>query len=222
MKKFAVIVAGGSGQRMGAPVPKQFLVLHEKPLLYYTLRVFLETYLDLQLILVLPPDYINMGQEIIDAYFDKDRIRITPGGTTRFHSVQNGLGLIGEESIVFVHDGVRCLVSPDLIRRCYEQALATGTAVPAVAARDSVRIITEEGNEALDRNKVMLVQTPQTFHSGILIPAFQIDYKEQYTDEATVVEAFGMKVSLLAGEETNIKITRPLDLAVAAAILQQR
>ncbi len=163
-----------------------------------------------------------MGQEIIDAYFDKNRIRITAGGDTRFQSVKNGLALVEEESVIFVHDGVRCLVSTDLIHRCYEQAVETGSAIPAIPSRDSIRLVTEEGNTAWDRNNVMLVQTPQTFHSKILLPAFQIDYKDRFTDEATVAEAYGMKVSLVAGEESNIKITRPADLLLAEMIIGQR
>lgn len=222
MKKYAVIVAGGAGLRMGGNLPKQFLSLREKPVLYYTLRTFLAAYDDLQVILVVPVDYTEMAREIIDAWFDKERIRITGGGPTRFHSVQNGLSLAEGESIIFVHDAVRCLLSEELIHRCYRQAMDTGTAIPVVAAKDSIRLLTDEGNEALDRAKVMLVQTPQTFHSKILIPAFQIDYKDKFTDEATVVEAFGLKVSLVEGEENNIKITRPLDLLIAEKILEAR
>lgn len=219
MNKYAIIVAGGSGIRMGGNLPKQFMLLKDKPVLYYTMKTFLDAYDDLQIILVLPVDYTDMGQEIIDAYFDKDRIRITAGGDTRFQSVRNGLMLVEGEAIIFVHDGVRCLASKDLIHRCYVQAVETGTAIPAVASKDSIRLLTEEGNEAYDRNKVMLIQTPQTFHSKILVPAFQIDYKDKFTDEATVVEAYGMKVSLVEGEENNIKITRPADLQVAEKYL---
>ncbi len=152
--------------------------------------------------MVLPVDYTDMGQEIIDAYFDKERIRITAGGETRFQSVKNGLALVEEESIIFVHDGVRCLLTTDLIHRCYKMALVTGTAIPAIALKIASGLLNEEGSDAIDRNKVMLVQTPQTFHSKILLPAFQIDYKDKFTDEATVVEAYGMKVSLVEGEET--------------------
>jgi 2-C-methyl-D-erythritol 4-phosphate cytidylyltransferase len=204
VKKYAVIVAGGSGKRMNSALPKQFILLKDKPVLYYTLQTFLQSYPDLQIILVLPLEYIDLGKEIIDGYFDTERIQIVTGGESRFHSVQNGLGLVEEESIIFVHDGVRCLVTPQLIHRCYMQALETGSAIPTLISKDSVRIETEEGNEPVDRNKVHLVQTPQTFHSKLLLAAFQIDYKERFTDEATVVEAFGLKVSLVEGEETNI------------------
>ena len=222
MKKYAVIVAGGSGIRMGGNLPKLFMMLKGKPLLYYTLKAFLDSYSDMQVILVLPADYTDMGQEIIDAWFDKNRVQITAGGDTRFQSVKNGLSLVEEEeAIIFVHDGVRCLLSQGLIERCFNQALSTGTAIPAITSKDSIRLLTDEGNEAFDRNKVMLVQTPQTFHSKILIPAFQIDYKDKFTDEATVVEAYGMKVSLVEGEERNIKITRPVDLLIAEQLLEE-
>lgn len=220
MKKYAVIVAGGMGIRMGADVPKQFMLLKGKPLLYYPIYAFLNAFEDIQIILVLPADYSAMGQEIIDAYFDKSRVQVTVGGDTRFQSVRNGLKLVDEESIVFVHDAVRCLVSEKLIFRCYESVLTTGSAIPVVPSKDSVRMITEEGSEIVDRNKVMLVQTPQTFHSKILLPAFQIDEKDKFTDEATVVEAYGLKVTLVEGEESNIKITRPVDLLVAEKIIE--
>ena len=219
MKKIAVIVAGGTGSRMNNVIPKQFLLLHGKPVLYYTLQSFLRSYADLDIILVLPEEYIAGGQEIIDAYFDYNRIRITTGGEKRFHSVQNGLKLVTEESIVFVHDAVRCLVSVDLIKRCYEAAMEKGSAIPVINCKDSVRLLTEDGNEALERAAIRLVQTPQTFHSKILLPAFNIDYKDKFTDEASVVEAFGMKVQLVEGEENNFKITKPVDLVIAEHLL---
>jgi 2-C-methyl-D-erythritol 4-phosphate cytidylyltransferase len=221
MKKYAVIVAGGMGTRMGGDVPKQFMLLNDKPLLYYSILAFMNAFEDIQIILVLPADYAAMGQEIIDAYFDKNRIQITEGGDTRFQSVRNGLKLVDDESVVFVHDAVRCLVSEKLISRCYESVLTTGSAIPAIPSKDSVRIVTEEGSKIVDRNKVMLVQTPQTFHSKILLPAFQIDEKDKFTDEATVVEAYGLNVTLVEGEESNIKITRPLDLLIAEAYLRE-
>ena len=224
MQKYAIIVAGGTGSRMGSSTPKQFLLLNDKPILYYTLKVFLEAYEDVQIILVLPEEYTELGREIIDAYFDYSRIQITSGGETRFHSVKNGLALADKESIIFVHDAVRCLVTIDLIHRCFENALKTGSAVPALRSKDSVRLLNEKenDNEVLDRSKVVFIQTPQTFHSRILVPAFEIDYKERFTDEATVVEAFGLKISLIEGEESNIKITRPIDLFVAEKLLTEK
>ena len=222
MKKFAIIVAGGLGTRMGNATPKQFMLLHDKPVLYYTIKTFLEAFNDLHIILVLPEDYTDMGREIIDAYFDYSRIQITAGGETRFHSVMNGLDMVQEDAIIFVHDGVRCLLTVDLIHRCYTKALENGSAIPVVPAKDSVRLIEGEVNEAIERSKVVMVQTPQTFHSRILQPAFQIDYKERFTDEASVVEEFGLKIELVEGEEQNIKITRPIDLIVAEHILLER
>jgi 2-C-methyl-D-erythritol 4-phosphate cytidylyltransferase len=224
MEKYAIIVAGGMGRRMGSALPKQFLMLKHKPVLYYTIKAFLEAYEDIKVILVLPDEYTDLGREIIDAYFDYGRIQLTSGGETRFHSVQNGLRLLDGEGIVFVQDAVRCLLTPALIRRCYEHALQMGSAVPVVRAKDSVRLLNEEqnDNEVLDRTKVVLVQTPQTFHSRILRPAFEIDYKERFTDEATVVEAFGLKISLVEGEDTNLKITRPVDLLIAEQILESQ
>jgi len=223
MKKYAVIVAAGSGTRMGNTIPKQFILIKGRPVLYYTIHTFLKAFDDLEIILVLPQDYTGNGQEIIDAYFDKNRIRITAGGDSRFQSVKNGLQLVSEDdSIIFVHDGVRCLVTEPLIKRCYEQALATGTAVPVVSAKDSIRLLYEGGNKPLDRSKVMIVQTPQTFHGKILLPAFNIDYKDWFTDEAAVVESFGLKISLIEGEEDNIKITTPLDLLIAEKIFESR
>ena len=220
MKKIAVIVAGGNGTRMNTQMPKQFLLLNGKPVLYYTINTFLKAYSDIKIILVLPEEYIAAGKEIIDAYFDSSRIIITEGGRTRFHSVQNGLQLINEESIIFVHDGVRCLLSTDLIHRCYDAVVEYGSAIPVVDCKDSVRIIKGENNEAAERNNIKLVQTPQTFHSKILLPAFKIDFKDKFTDEATVVEAFGLKVHLVEGEENNIKITKPGDLLIAEKLLE--
>ncbi len=219
MHKYAIIVAGGVGKRMENNIPKQFLLLHDKPVLYYSIRTFLEAYKDLEVILVLAADYIYMGRELIDAWFDYSRIQITNGGESRFHSVKNGLTLVQKESIVFVHDGVRCLLTTDLIHRCYEKALESGSAIPVVVSKDSVRFLKGEENEAVERSKIMLVQTPQTFHSKILLPAFEIDYKERFTDEATVVEAFGLKIHLVTGEENNIKITRPIDLILAETVV---
>ena len=221
MKKIAVIVAGGSGSRMNSAFPKQFLLLSNKPVLFYTLDTFLKAYSDLTIILVLPEEHIAAGQEIIDAWFDYHRIQITAGGRTRFHSVQNGLQLITEESIVFVHDGVRCLISTDLVHRCYNAALEYGSAIPVIDSKDSVRLQKDDRNEALDRNLVKLVQTPQTFHSKILLPAYKIDFKDKFTDEATVVEAFGLKVHLVEGEGNNFKITMPVDLLIAEQILKK-
>src|SRR5215831_13733806 len=137
MNKYAIIVAAGTGSRMGGDLPKQFMLLKDKPVLYYSLKNFLDSFDDIEIILVLPAAFMDEGEEIIDAYFDKERIRVTIGGDTRFHSVRNGLKLIEKESIVFVHDAARCLASVDLIRRCYETAVRFGSAIPVIAVKDS-------------------------------------------------------------------------------------
>ena len=222
MKKYAVIVAGGSGQRMGVAMPKQFLLLQGKPLLWYTLTAFLEAFEDIHIILVLPAENISEVDSLVKDLYAEEKITVTVGGKTRFHSVQNGLALVTDPSIVFVHDGVRCLVTKDLIQRCYNQAVAEGSAVPAIAATDSIRIIKGNSHEVADRNHVRIIQTPQTFQSAVLLKAFKTDYKDSFTDEATVVEAYGAQVFLIEGEHENIKITRPADLLIAERILAER
>ena len=221
MRKFAVIVAGGVGTRMNAPIPKQLLLLEGKPVLYYSIKAFIDAYEDCSVVLVLPEEYVAAGQEIIDGFFDYSRIQITIGGRTRFHSVQNGLKLVTEDSVVFVHDAVRCLLSTALIRRCYEAVTEFGSAIPVVPINDSIRLITEAGNQAIERSMLRAVQTPQAFYGKILLTAFNIDYKDHFTDEATVVEAFGLNMHLVEGEETNIKITLPGDLDLASVILRR-
>ena len=222
MKKYAVIVAGGSGLRMGTQVPKQFLLLHDKPVLWYTLTAFLQAFDDLEIILVLPEAHLATGQEILRSTQDPDRVWMTIGGETRFHSVKNGLEHIRQHSMVFVHDGVRCLLTPDLIRRCYQKAKDTNNAIPAVRATDTIRIETINGNTLVDRNKVRIIQTPQTFYSDIIKAAFEQDYDEAFTDEASVVERLGVKINLVEGESTNIKITQPIDILIAERILEER
>lgn len=222
MKKFAVIVAGGSGQRMNSVLPKQFLLLKDKPLLWYTINAFLSAFHDLQIVLVLPADYLAEGEKLKRTFGEKQRIQIIDGGNTRFHSVQKGLSLVPDDSVVFVHDGVRCLVSENLIHRCYTQANEKGSAIPAVAATDSVRIANGEKSSVADRTNIRIIQTPQTFRSELILPAFKQNYNEKFTDEATVVEAYGKEIFLIDGEYTNIKITRSIDLLVADKILQER
>lgn len=222
MNKVAVIVAGGTGQRMKNSTPKQFIQLAEQPLLVHTLQSFISAYKDMQLVVVLPASHLMQGKLILDEHFPDVPIQLTTGGETRFHSVQNGLSLVKDESIVFVHDGVRCLVSTELIQRCYETAVATGSAIPAVMSSDSIRIRNKEGHRPLDRNEIYLIQTPQTFHSSWILPAFQHAYDPSFTDEATVVETTGRTLTLVEGEESNIKITRPVDLLIASQWLSLR
>jgi 2-C-methyl-D-erythritol 4-phosphate cytidylyltransferase len=222
MKKYAVIVAAGSGTRMGREIPKQFLSIADRPILFHTLDTFLSAYKDMELILVLPPKFMQWGVEIVKALPEPQRISLVEGGNTRFKSVKNGLALVKEHSVVFVHDGVRCLITGQLIHHCYEQAIVKGSAIPAVAATETVRLVEGENHRMINRNTVRLVQTPQTFLSTLLLKAFEGAEQDSFTDEASVVEASGEKVYLIEGEYTNIKITRPQDLAVAEQILKLR
>ena len=222
MYKYAVIVAGGTGKRMGNIEPKQFLLLKQKPLLWYTLDTFFRAYNDIKIILVLPKQHIEKGKTIAENFFKNTEIKIVTGGDTRFHSVQSGLSEVKNKSVVFVHDAVRCLVSVPLIQRCYKQTLEKGSAVPAVAATDSIRILNDTHHIVANRQQVRIIQTPQTFLSEIILPAFTQAYNEAFTDEATVVEAFGTKVFLTEGEYENIKITRPVDMMIAERILEER
>ncbi|HEU4575403.1 MAG TPA: 2-C-methyl-D-erythritol 4-phosphate cytidylyltransferase [Chitinophagaceae bacterium] len=218
MEKYAVIVAGGKGTRMGNEIPKQFLLLKGKPVLWHTINAFAMAFADIKIVLVLPEAYLADGKQI-EGEFPRIHIRIVAGGDTRFASVRNGLQLVKTDAVVFVHDGVRCLVTPGLIRRCYDETMVKGNAIPVIPATDTLRLITQEGNKPIDRNLVMMVQTPQTFMSNDIKAAFEQEYDSSFTDEASVAERSGVKINLVAGEESNIKITRPVDMLVAEQIL---
>jgi len=222
MLKYAVIVAGGSGNRMNAAIPKQFLPINGRAVLLYTIETFLSAFSDLEIILVLPEKFMRDGDAIVQQASDPKRIEIAAGGNTRFHSVKNGLKLVTENAIVFVHDAVRCLVTNDLIHRCYEGALENGNAIPAIPVSDTVRMETAEGSVVVDRTKLLVIQTPQTFFSNLLLKAFEQEYDSSFTDEATVAEKFGIKIHLIPGEDENIKLTRPIDMEIAEKILKNR
>ncbi len=219
MKKYAVLVAGGSGSRMKADVPKQFILLKNKPLLVYTIESFLQADADINIILVLPEQHLQTGNDIVTEYFNGKEIIITSGGTTRFHSVKNGLMQIQEDGIVLVHDAVRSMVTVDLIQRSLNEVLDKKAIIPAITSKDSVRIIDGEKNKSISRDTVMLVQTPQTFYSVDLKKAFEVEYNDSFTDEASVMEASGHQIYIIAGDENNIKITHPIDLIIAEKIL---
>lgn len=221
MTKYAIIVAGGSGTRMGTEIPKQFLLLNGKPVLWHSIKAFTDAYADIEIILVLPAQHMAKGENLARE-FPGHKIRTTEGGETRFHSVKNGLKFVKEKSIVFVHDGVRCLVSPNLIQSCYVTAIEKGNAIPATTATDSIRIGTRNESKQVDRNNVRIIQTPQTFLSETIISAFRQEYNVSFTDEASVAENAGERIYLVEGEVTNIKITRPIDLLVAEKIIEER
>jgi len=218
MYKYAIIVGGGSGTRMGGDIPKQFQLLKGKPVVWHSIKAFANAYDDIKIIVVLPSAYLDKGEQLINE-FGSYSVHITTGGETRFHSVKNGLRLVKEESIIFVQDAVRCLLTTELIHRCYRQAVEKGSAVPTVKSKDSLRLINKSETKPIDRNNIVLVQTPQTFQSKILLAAYNAEYDEKFTDEATVVENAGQKISVIEGEENNIKITRPVDMMLAEQIL---
>ena len=226
MDKIAIIVAAGSGTRMQSDLPKQFLPLAGKAILLHTAEAFIRAFPDIKIILVLPSDQIAYGRQLLQEQPYKSQVTVTAGGNSRFQSVANGLALVTEDSIVFVHDGVRCLISPSLIQRCYHAALQNGSAIPVCPATDSMRIISTAGKQqtskTIDRASIRLVQTPQTFKSSLLKQAFDQPYQAGFTDEASVLEAMGAPVFLVEGDPDNLKITRPIDLIVAETIIAQR
>ncbi|PUZ24795.1 2-C-methyl-D-erythritol 4-phosphate cytidylyltransferase [Chitinophaga parva] len=221
-RKVAIIVAGGSGVRMGSAVPKQFLQLAGKPVLAHTLQAFAQAYEDLEIILVLPAAHFAQAATILQHFPDAGRVQVIAGGETRFHSVKNGLDQVKDDAVIFVHDGVRPLVTPALIRRCYEAALQHGSAIPVIPVKDSIRVLQENGNAAADRERFRIVQTPQTFTAAVLVPAFERPFDPLFTDEASVVEMAGHAIHLVEGDPENIKITQPHDLVIAEALLRGR
>jgi 2-C-methyl-D-erythritol 4-phosphate cytidylyltransferase len=222
MKKTAIIVAGGTGQRMGASIPKQFLAIEGKSILLHTVSQFVAAFSDINFVIVLPADYIQEGQNIIASSGFTQHVQFTAGGETRFQSVKNGLVHVAPDAIVFVHDAVRCLLTPALIQSCYHQAVEKGSAIPAVSSTDTIRVLEGTKHHVIDRANVMMIQTPQTFNAALLIKAFEQAYQPAFTDEANVLEASGTEVYLIDGEYENFKITRPLDLAIAEFIFAKR
>ncbi len=224
MNRAAVIVAGGSGTRMGKELPKQFLKLKDKPILIYSISAFIKAYPDIKVIVVLPAEYISYAEQLLTEASIIGNIVLIEGGATRFNSVKNGLAHVGNADIVFVHDAVRCLVSNQLIQSCSDAAAQHGSAIPTIPVRDSMRRINPEDNTStiVERDHLVIVQTPQTFKQSMLLSAFDVDYHPLFTDEASVVEKTGQQVHLIPGEQTNIKITFPEDLAYAEWILGNR
>ena len=221
-ERYAIIVAGGRGLRMGGELPKQFLPLYGKPVLMRTLELF-EGEVS-QIILVLPEDHIPFWEELCQKYHFTLPHTVALGGETRFHSVRSGLSHLPQEGLVAVHDGVRPLVSSALIRRSFEEAERSGAALPACPVTDSLRLRQDEGkSEAVDRSRYMAVQTPQTFDLGRLQQAYEQTYSPLFTDDASVYEAASLgSITLIDGEETNIKLTTPRDLLLAELLLREK
>ena len=222
LRKHAVIVAGGSGSRMGNALPKQFLPLCGRPVLSYSINAFIEVFPDINIILVLPEQMLSYANIVLQTLKKPIDATIVSGGPTRFHSVKNGLRAINEPGIVFIHDGARPLIDAALLTRCLEGAIAAGSAIPAIAVAESMRMATAEGTIPVDRDQLRIIQTPQTFKTEIILPAFGQEHSTAFTDEATVLEAWGGKVSLVVGDKRNIKITTPEDMLVAEALLKAK
>ena len=216
-----IIVAGGVGNRMGAEVPTQFLEIGGKTILEYTLRAFLDK--ALEVVVVLPCDQHERWRDICTKRGLVGTHKVCSGGATRFESVKCGLAALGECDLVAVHDGVRPLVSKEMIDRGVAVATETGAAIPIVEAVDSFRVFSEKGFEVIDRNRLRAVQTPQIFRADLLRRAYQTEPNPRFTDDATVVEEqLGITLGYYEGERCNLKITTPDDLIIAEALLSKK
>lgn len=225
MKTVAIIVAGGSGTRFGAQLPKQFLELAGKPILMYSIEAFGKNRDgSFDVIVTLPEGQMALWQQLCEKYAFDVPHRVVAGGETRWHSVKNALDSIVDIAgvdVIAVHDGVRPLATAELIGRTIEAARRDGAAIPVVMLNDSVRQVAGDASHALDRSTLRAVQTPQAFDARLLMDAYSLPYQPSFTDDASVVEQFGHPVTLVEGDPNNLKITRPMDLAVAEYLLNQ-
>ena len=222
MDRYAILVAGGKGLRMGSDIPKQFLPLRGRPVLMHTIDVFRRTYPDIHIILVLPREQQDYWRQLCGQHDYDVELCVADGGETRFHSVSNGLSQIpdGARGVVGVHDGVRPFVSPETIRRCFESAEEFGAVVPVVPVVETVRQVLADGSSmTVDRNAYRLVQTPQTFEIQLLKKAYGQPFDPFFTDDASVVEAMGHPIKLVEGNNENIKLTNPADLKLAEGMV---
>lgn len=226
MERFAILVAGGQGLRMGGDVPKQFLPLDGRPVLMHAIDRFREVFPDMHIIVVLPQGQHDYWHDLCRRHHLEGGFLTAPGGDTRFHSVLNGLNAIPadvSEGLVGVHDGVRPFVSRDTLRRCYEEAARSGTAVPVVPVVETLRHVSPDGESmTVPRSDYRLVQTPQVFSLALLRRAYRQPYAPHFTDDASVVEALGERITLVEGNRENIKLTTPADLLLAKGIMEAR
>lgn len=222
LREYALIVAGGKGTRMNTALPKQFLVVDGLPILMHTLYAFFRYSEKIEVILVLPEsDFETWGLLCREHGFNKT-IRLQAGGDTRFQSVKNGLDTIDGEGLVAIHDGVRPLVSEDLIGASFRLAAKHGSAVAAVRLKESIRMTNQDRTQAMDRSQFRLIQTPQTFQVPLIKSAYQQKEDASLTDDASVAERAGHSISLFEGSYDNIKITTPEDLVVVEALMRAR
>lgn len=219
MKKYIIIVAGGSGSRMSSATPKQFLELLGLPILMHTLNKFQKTVAKGEIILALPKKEQSTWISLCEKHQYDVPHQVVNGGESRFHSVQNALQKVSEESIVVIHDGVRPLVSETVITDCLQAAKTHGSAIPALSMQDSIRKVTGHKSQISDRSQFVSVQTPQCFQSSIILKAYKQDYQNSFTDDASVVEQLGHAIYLVEGNRENIKITTPADLRMAEALM---
>ncbi len=221
-REYAIIVAGGSGQRMKSDTPKQFIPVCGLPILMHTILAFHQYSNDLHIIVVLPSKDMLTWEDLCRQYDFNIPFTITTGGETRFQSVKNGLAKTGSEGTVAIHDGVRPLVDKELIAASFQIAALHGSAIAAVRLKESLRITDKDQTRTVDRSKFRIIQTPQTFRIDIVKKAYEQKEISGFTDDASVAERAGFKISLFEGSYTNIKITTPEDLLVAEALLNQR
>jgi 2-C-methyl-D-erythritol 4-phosphate cytidylyltransferase len=221
-QEYAIIVAGGKGTRIKSALPKQFLELNGLPILMHTINAFQRYSKNIVVILVLPQDDFEIWQSLCSKHNFTAKLILQKGGDTRFQSVKNGLEKIEGDGLVAVHDGVRPLVSEDIIGASYRLAAVHKTAVAAVRLKESIRMTDQDNTKAVDRSKFRLIQTPQTFEVALIKKAYQIKDDPSLTDDASVVERTGQVISLFEGSYENIKITTPEDLIVAEALLNSR
>jgi 2-C-methyl-D-erythritol 4-phosphate cytidylyltransferase len=219
MKLYAVIVAGGSGKRMHAELPKQYLEIAGKPVLMHTLEKFKAFSTEIEIITVLPENQLRFWGELQKKYSFSVQHTLVKGGKARFFSVRSGLRFVETPGLVAIHDGVRPFVSVDTIRRCFETAGKLGSAIPVISPSDSLRMITREGSTPVNRMYVRQVQTPQVFDAELIKNAYRQEYLPEFTDDASVLEKTGVKINLVEGNRENIKITTPEDLIISAALL---
>ena len=214
-----VIVAGGSGRRMGGALPKQFMMLGNLPILGHTINRMRQALPASQIVLVLPEDHIELWRNL-SARFDIAKHEITAGGAERFYSVKNGINALSPEiKTIAIHDGVRPLASKKLIIKLILEAEKNGAVIPAVAPADSYRIVDENGSHIIDRSQLRMIQTPQVFSAEVLRAAYEQPFSATFTDDASVAEAAGHKITLIEGERQNIKITTPSDMTIAETFI---
>ncbi len=218
---YIIIVAGGKGLRMGSDIPKQFLPIGGKPVLMRTLERFREYSDDIQIILVLPEAQQEYWHQLCHEYHFDVEYTLANGGQTRFHSVQNGLAKVPDDAqgVVGVHDGVRPFPSIEVIRNCYETARTAKAVIPVIPVVETVRHLDGDSSLTVPRDQYRLVQTPQTFDIQLLKAANRQPYNDGFTDDASVVESFGHKITLVEGNRENIKITTPYDLKIAEVLI---